>query len=59
MPGPQSAKPRQSGPRPDPNGNARKPNAKAAKRLAARQAAFSPSNDKFRAGYHMPGSQKK
>ena len=47
------------GSRPDPNGNARKPNRKSAARLKARQDAFSPSNDKWRAGYRLAGSQNR
>lgn len=40
MPGPKSASPRKPGPRPDPNGNPRKQNAKAAARLAVRMKGF-------------------
>lgn len=35
------------------------PNKRSAKRLAARVAGFSASNDKYRAGYHVAGSQNR
>lgn len=35
------------------------PKRKVAARLKARQDAFQPSNDKYRAGYHLPGSENR
>jgi len=59
MPGPKSTTPRKPGPRPDQNGNPRKPNAKQAARLAARVAAVPKTNDKFSGGWNTPGSQNR
>ncbi len=59
MPGPKHGTPRKAGDRPDPEGNARVPNAKQAKRLAARQAAFQPQMPDSRQVCHMPGSQNR
>ena len=55
--------PRVRGPRNDPNGNPRKPNAKQAKRLAARQAEI-PNSGTYPTGlkssfFHKPGSQNR
>lgn len=60
MPGPKhNNEKRTAGPRPDPNGNPRKANRKIAKRLAARIAGFSKSNDKYAGGFHVAGSQNR
>lgn len=58
MPGPMHKSPRNPGPRLDPEGNDRKPNRKAAKKLARRIAAFE-ANERGDAGFHRPGSQNR
>jgi hypothetical protein len=55
--------PRKRGPRPDPNGNPRVPNAKQAKRLAARHAEI-PNSGTYPTGvktsfFHKAGSQNR
>lgn len=59
MPGPKHGTPRRAGARPDPEGNARVPNRKTARRLAARQAAFLPNMPDSKQVCHMPGSQNR
>lgn len=59
MPGPKHGTPRRPGARPDPNGNPRVPNRKAAKRLEARKNAFQPAMPDSRLKCHMPGSQNR
>lgn len=61
MPGPKHATPRRPGNRPDPNGDARKPNRKGAARLAKRQAIFDAikPGDPALGGMTRPGSQNR
>lgn len=59
MPGPKHGTPRRPGARPDPNGNARKPNRKQAAKLARRQAGYVPVNPQNGQKMHMPGSQNR
>ena len=59
MPGPKHGTPRQRGPRKDPAGHARKPNAKQAAKLATRQESFVPRNSQNGQEMHKPGSQNR
>lgn len=60
MPGPKAESPRKPGNRPDPNGDARKPNAKVARRLAARQGDIPKKQGDFlKYSYRTPGSQNR
>ena len=59
MPGPKHGTPRRPGNRPDPNGDPRKPNAKQAKRLKARQNEYQPVMPNSRFKCHVPGSQNR
>lgn len=61
MPGPKSNRKSSPGNRPDPNGNARKPNRKAAARLKARQENRVNPKTPVEHGFdmHVPGSQNR
>jgi hypothetical protein len=59
MPGPKHGTPRKAGDRPDPNGNARKPNRKQAAKLAKRREGFVNRNTQNGQEMHLPGSQNR
>ena len=59
MPGPKHGTPRKAGARPDPNGNARRPNRKQAAKLALRQSLFVERNPQNGQQMHKPGSQNR